>query len=46
MTPEEILEKYEVLKLRSRKLVDEGNDIWADQEILRAEYKKLTGKRI
>ena len=46
MDEKEIVKKYEVLTLESRKMVDKMNDIWVELETLRAEYRTLTGKDI
>jgi len=42
----EIVRKYEVLILESRKMVDSLNDNWDERNKLRSEYQTLTGKDI
>jgi len=42
----EIVRKYEVLILESRKMVDNLNDNWDERNKLRSEYQTLTGKDI
>lgn len=44
MDGKEIVRKYDILTLESRKMVDKMNDNWVEREELRSEYRKLTGK--
>jgi len=44
MNAKEIVRKYDILTLESRKMVDNLNDNWEQRENLRSEYRKLTGK--
>jgi len=44
MTPEEIKEKMKIIRKDDRALVDKLNDNWVEEEVLRSEYKRQTGK--
>ena len=52
MTPEEekqaekIKERIEEIKEHERALSRLGNDLWAEKDKLRNEYKKITGEEI
>jgi FtsZ-binding cell division protein ZapB len=43
---EEIEIEIEELQIKAKSLSDRGNDIWAQKDRLRNEYKRLTGKYI
>lgn len=44
MTPEEIIIRIEEIKKHERALGDLGNDLWAEKDRLRNEYKRITGE--
>ena len=40
----EILRRYDLLTIHSRKMVEDLNENWEERESLRSEYRKLSGK--
>jgi hypothetical protein len=46
MTPEEIEIKINEIRIQELIIANAGNDLWAQKDKLRNEYKRLTGNTI